>query len=124
MRPQRNPVVRFILIAVGCISLLLGIAGIFLPLLPTTPFVLLTAWCFYQSSEAFHAWLVQHRTFGPIIRDWQQRRAISRRSKIFALAMLGISLLGLHMSSVPVPAKAAVTGFLLAIATFIVTRPE
>ncbi len=124
MRLQKNPIVRFILIVVGSASLLLGVAGIFLPLLPTTPFVLLTAWCFYQSSETFHSWLVRHPTFAPIINDWRDRRAISRRSKLFALAMLGISLLGLHLSSAVLTVKIAVTVFLFAIATFIVTRPE
>lgn len=124
MRPQKNPVVRGVLIIVGCVSLLLGVAGIFLPLLPTTPFVLLTAWCFYQSSETFHNWLVRHPTFAPIINDWQERRAISRRSKVVALGMLMISLIGLHVSSVGLGVKVAVTVFLIAVATFIVTRPE
>lgn len=119
-----NPIVRYSLIVIGCISLVLGIAGIFLPLLPTTPFVLLTAWCFVRTSETFHSWLVQHKTFGPIINNWEKRRAISRRSKIFALIMLSISLLGLHLSSAVWPAKVAATVFILAIATFIVTRPE
>ena len=54
---------RYVLLAAGCLSLALGTIGIFLPLLPTTPFVLLAAVCFAKASPRFHNWLLQHRTF-------------------------------------------------------------
>lgn len=65
----------------GLLSLVLGIAGIALPLLPTTPFLILAAFLFSRSSPRFEAWLVDHRTFGPAIRDWRDNRAISTRAK-------------------------------------------
>ena len=59
--------VRYALLMAGFLSLALGTIGIFLPLLPTTPFVLLAAVCFAKASPRFHNWLLQHRTFGPIV---------------------------------------------------------
>jgi uncharacterized membrane protein YbaN (DUF454 family) len=78
--------------ALGSASLGLGILGIFLPLLPTTPFVLLAAFFFSRSSPAVHDWLLAHRTFGPAIRDWRDNRAISRRGKTAAAIAMGAAL--------------------------------
>lgn len=75
----------------GAAALLLGIIGIFLPVLPTTPFVLLAAACWTRASPRFHRWLKQHRRFGPIIENWETRRAIPRRAKYLAWGMMTIS---------------------------------
>lgn len=74
--------------------LLTGLAtlGIFLPLLPTTPLLLLAAACFAQSSEKYHRWLTEHRIFGPTIRNWQKNRTIPKKSK--ATAIISIVLFG------------------------------
>jgi uncharacterized membrane protein YbaN (DUF454 family) len=72
---------RILLLMLGWLSLITGIIGIFLPLLPTTPLVLLAAWCFSKSSERFHTWLLGHKLFGPIIRDWQSSDGIPKRSR-------------------------------------------
>jgi uncharacterized membrane protein YbaN (DUF454 family) len=74
----------------GGTSLLLGIAGIFLPLLPTTPFVLLAAACFSRGSTRCEAWLLVHPRFGPMVRDWRQHRAVPLRAKQLALVMMAI----------------------------------
>lgn len=66
---------------IGCISLALGFLGIFLPLLPTTGFVLLSAYCFSKSSKRLHDWLLEKSMFGPMIKVWQQHRAMSARVK-------------------------------------------
>ncbi|NVD06210.1 DUF454 domain-containing protein [Vibrio sp. JPW-9-11-11] len=74
---------------VGVLSLALGILGIFLPLLPTTPFVILASACFMRSSPTFHFWLHQHRVFGPMLDNWHQHRAVTRKVKTRgALCML------------------------------------
>ena len=65
--------IRGVLFVAGGLSLLLGIIGAFLPLLPTVPFVLLTAMCWGRASPRFHAWLLNHQTFGPMVRDWRER---------------------------------------------------
>ena len=76
----------------GGASLVLGVAGIFLPVLPTTPFILLAAWCFSRSSERLHNWLVSHVHLGPIIHAWQVEKSIPRRTRNGILLLLWMSL--------------------------------
>jgi uncharacterized protein len=66
----------------------LGIIGIFLPLLPTTPFLLLAAACFIRSSDRLYQWLIRNRWFGSYIRNYQEHRAIPLRAKVIALILL------------------------------------
>jgi len=72
----------------GIISITLGALGVILPLLPTTPFILLAAFCLARSSNQFHAWLVGHKVFGPVILDWQTRGAIGQKAKRMATASI------------------------------------
>lgn len=72
----------------GSVALGLGVAGIVLPLLPTTPFVLLAAFCFSRGSARVERWLVEHARFGPMVRDWRTRRAVPRRAKQLAVLMM------------------------------------
>jgi uncharacterized membrane protein YbaN (DUF454 family) len=69
---------------------MLGIIGIVMPVLPTTPFILLAAWCFAQSSEKWHRKLLDSELFGPMIYNWESNRCISLRTKIVALTMMTI----------------------------------
>jgi len=85
--------VRIILIIVGTISLTLGFIGAFLPLLPTTPFVLLSAYLFAQSSPKLHNWLLNNKIFGKYIRDYKENKSIPLRVKIVSLSMLWGSIL-------------------------------
>jgi len=70
----------------------LGVVGIFLPLLPTTPFFLLAAACFFRSSESLYAWLINHKFFGKRIRYFRVYKAISLRSKLLSLALLWLTI--------------------------------
>jgi uncharacterized membrane protein YbaN (DUF454 family) len=72
----------------GIISVGLGTAGIFLPLLPTTPFLLLAAACFIRSSDRLYQWLIHNRWFGSYIRNYREHRAIPLRAKVIALILL------------------------------------
>ncbi|MCC6948416.1 MAG: YbaN family protein [Bradyrhizobiaceae bacterium] len=111
-------------IAIGLASLTTGAAGAVLPLLPSTPFLLLAAYAFARSSPRLHAWLLEHPAFGPVIDDWRRHRAIARRTKIAALAVIAATL--------ALSALLGVSAWILAIqavvlsgsAIFIVTRPD
>lgn len=75
--------------ALGAISVALGALGVFLPLLPTVPFLLLAAFSFGKSSKRLEHWLLTHKTFGPPIEDWRRSGAIGRRAKWIATASIG-----------------------------------
>ena len=77
----------------GCIALALGIVGIFLPLLPTTPFLLLAAALWVRSSPRLYAWLLSHRCFGEYIRNFRENRAIPLRAKIFSIVLMWAAML-------------------------------
>jgi uncharacterized protein len=79
---------RVLWLLAGACCLATGIVGIFLPLLPTTPFVLLAAWCFSRGCSRCEAWLLQHPRYGPMVRQWRQRRAIPLRAKQLAWLMM------------------------------------
>lgn len=80
-------------LGLGYLSLALGAAGIVLPLLPTTPFVILAAWCFARSNPALAAKLYDHKHFGPALTAWRDQGAVSRRAKSLALSSLLICYL-------------------------------
>ena len=107
----------------GVVALGLGAIGAVVPLLPTVPFVLLAAYCFSQSSDRLHDWLLDHDIFGPTIRDWRAEGAISRRGKLAAtlsiLLVLGISF-GVGL---PLWLLAVQCVVLSAVLLFIWTRP-
>ncbi|WP_372807397.1 DUF454 family protein [Pontiella sp.] len=79
---------KWIYVVAGLALVALAALGIFLPLLPTTPLLLLAAWCFAHSSEKHHRWLMQHKLFGPIIRNWHEQRCIPRNAKTIAVASI------------------------------------
>ena len=81
---------RALWLAAGALAFVLGIVGIFLPLLPTTPFILLAAFCFSRGCARCEAWLLAHARWGPMMRDWRERRAVPLRAKQLATVMMMI----------------------------------
>lgn len=107
----------------GMFALSLGVVGLFLPLLPTVPFLILAAYCFGRSNPAFEQRLLQDPRFGPHIRAWRERGAISRRGKLLAVTMLACSgVLGLLLLEPPWSAAPAVVALLCG--SWIATRPS
>ena len=91
MPKVKTPWLRYLFIGLGFLFTGIGIVGIFLPLLPTTPFLILAAWCFEKGSGRFHAWLLRHPWFGPTLHDWYDRRVIRTKYKILATTMFAAS---------------------------------
>ncbi len=87
-----GPVARFLFFVAGTISLGLGLLGIPLPLLPTTPFLLLSAYCYARSSRRFYFWLINHKYFGEHIRNYRERGGTTARVKTVAISMLWITI--------------------------------
>ncbi|MBE0599404.1 MAG: YbaN family protein [Desulfuromonadales bacterium] len=83
---------RAVLFTIGLLSTALGLLGIFLPLLPTVPFLLLAAACFARSSEHVHRWLLGHRRLGPLLRDYQDGAGIPLRAKVMAISLIWVSI--------------------------------
>jgi hypothetical protein len=81
---------RWLLSVVGVVAVVLGGIGVFVPLLPTTPFLLLAAACFMRGSDRLYAWLTTHRLFGEYIRNYREHRAMTRRAKVTALVLLWV----------------------------------
>ena len=116
--------IRPLWLASGLTALGLGLIGLFLPLLPTVPFLLLSAFCFARSSNRPHAWLVHHETLGPPIRDWQERGAVSRRAKWFATVSVLVALLlswQMGFGTIVLVVQAAALSGVMA---FLWTRPD
>lgn len=89
---KKNKAIRVLLLAAGCAALALGAVGIFVPVLPTTPFLLLASLCFLNSSQRLHDWLMNHKYLGPPLRNYLQHRAISRADRWRALIFLWLSM--------------------------------
>ena len=113
---------RMTWLALGFAGLGFAVLGMVLPLLPATPFVLGSAYCFSRSSPAMHERLIRNRTFGAAIRDWQERRSISRRGKVVAAAAMILSLVLSVFAGIDAEAIAVQTLVLGAVLIFVSTR--
>lgn len=87
----KNGLLRWLLFGTGWFSILCAIIGVFLPLVPSIPFLLLAAVCFSKSSERFHSWLVEHKHMGPMIRSYMAGGGIPLRAKLMAIGTIWIS---------------------------------
>lgn len=112
------------LIILGWAFVALGMAGAVLPVLPTTPFMLVALWCFAKSSERFHGWLFHHPVFGPPLRDWEMHRVIPTYAKVVALSSMAASMIYvIGFSRAPWWAMAIMGAVCAAGAVFILTKP-
>ena len=116
--------VRYALMAFGFINVGLGVAGMFLPVMPTTVFLLMALWAFSKSSVRFHCWLYDHPRFGKPLRDWHAHRVIPTRAKILAVSMMSLSMVIVtFIAKTPWWVPVVVAACLIPVALFIVTRP-
>ncbi|MEH6547513.1 MAG: YbaN family protein [Sneathiella sp.] len=120
-----QPSKRILLLLVGWFFVAVGAIGIFLPVLPTTPFLLISLWAFSQSSERFHDWLYNHKVFGPPLQDWSKYGVIPLRAKVVAVGTMTISaILVIAFSNTPWYGLVAMLALMGFGAGFVLTRPS
>lgn len=125
MKSHTQKIKKILYVSVGIVSLTVGIIGIFLPLLPTTCFVLLAAFCFSKGSDRLHDWMLNHKKFGPSIRDWRAHGVIKVPVKCWASLMIFVSGLTLWMiPNVPFFVQVGTSVFFVLLVGFIWSRPH
>ena len=123
-QPSTNPLTRAFWLGLGLVCVALGAIGVFLPLLPTTIFLIIAAYAFARSSDRLHDWLLSNRIFGPLIKDWQDHGRVRRPAKVMALISMTIIVLLSIIFGAPHYIIAIQILVLIPVAIFIVTRPE
>ena len=109
----------------GCTSLGLGFAGVFLPLVPTTPFILLSAFCFSRSSNRLHRWLLAHPAFGSLLLDWERDGAIRARAKAWSILLMnGFLGYAVFFRETSLSAKVVLLSVMFGVSAFILSRPS
>jgi uncharacterized membrane protein YbaN (DUF454 family) len=116
--------IRVLWLLLAYAALALGIVGIFVPGLPTTPFVLLAAFAAARGSNRLHTWLLAHRLFGPMIRDWQASGAVSRRAKWFATVTMALCAVVMFVTAPKVWMAGTGTSIMAVVAVWLWMRPE
>lgn len=123
-RPN-SPALRYLYLAAGLACVALGFVGAFLPVLPTTPFLILAAACFARSSRRLERWLLDHPRFGPLLRDWRERGAIPRKAKMMSLAGTAAGFALFWFGSHPGPLAATTVAALMLVGlAYVFTRPS
>jgi len=115
---------RLVALILAYFFLALAIAGMFLPGLPTVPFLLLTAWFAAKGSDRLHGWLYAHPHLGKLLNDWEQQGAVSRTGKVIAVLMLITSWLVIYHRLNNTWVLVGVAVLFVAIATYLVSRQE
>jgi uncharacterized protein len=116
---------RYFYLSLGWISVVLGAIGIILPIMPTTPFLLVAVWAFSKSSPELAAKIRNHPRFGPYVRHWQDHGVIPTQAKVLAVMMMGAAGVYLvRFSNAPAWASYSASGVMAALAVYITTRPS
>ena len=120
-----NLISRYLYLAFGWLSFSLGFIGVFVPLLPTTPFMLVAAYCFSKSSKRLYTWLVTRDYIGPMILDWERHRVIRLRAKVLATTLLTLMLsYPIFFKDIPFIFKAIMAGVGMSVLAYIWSCPS
>lgn len=121
---SRSSITRWPFAALAYLFVGLALVGVAVPGLPTFPFLLLAAWAAARGSKRLHDWLYEHPRFGAALIDWERERAVSRRSKVLAVALMGVSWLIMFWRVDNLWVPAALAALFLGVGTYVVRRPE
>ncbi len=116
---------KTIQLILGHLALATGIVGIVLPLLPTTPLIILAAYFYSKSSPLWHQKIIDHKRLGPVVQKWEEEGAISLKGKILATFMITFLFsLTIYLTTLPIALKISLVLIAFAIIFFILTRPH
>ena len=122
---MENKTKRYLYLGFGWLMFTIGFIGAFLPVLPTTPFMILALWGFSRGSEALHDWLYNHPKFGETLRDWDKYRIIPMKAKLMAISMMTLSASYLiFFSNIPDLGLILALGLMLYGTVFILSKPS
>jgi len=116
---------RVVYFSLGWMFFILGLIGVLLPVMPTTPFMLLALWGFARSSDKFHNWLYTHRLFGPPLQQWNEHRVIPLIAKVMSVSFMSISFVMMMLfSPLTLWLKLSVAALMIYGAWFILSKPS
>lgn len=124
VRPVRSPLLRVLLLVLAVVSLGVALLGVVTPGLPSTEFVLLSAWAAARSSPRFHGWLLRHRLFGPMLHNWHNGRRVSRQAKWAASLSMAVCSIVLILTVSHRWSVIVAIGCMLAVQIWLWRRPE
>jgi uncharacterized protein len=123
IRLQRHPVVRLVYLTLGWLCVASGAIGVVLPGWPTTIWIILATYFFARSSPRFYNWLMNHRLFGPLVRDWRDGKGMTARAKALAVGMIVVTI-GISVTVIPVFwVKVLLAGIAVALCTYLLRLP-
>ena len=115
---------RIILLSLGFLCVALAFIGIFIPGIPTTPFLIVALWAFAQSSKKFHAWLLNHKRFGSVLRNWESHKVVPIKAKILMviLQITAVAMIQYSLNNIFITIGLAV--LLLCVASYVISLPS
>ena len=115
---------RIILLSLGFLCVGLAFIGIFIPGIPTTPFLIVALWAFAQSSKKFHAWLLNHKRFGTVLRNWESHKVVPIKAKItmVILQITAVAMIQYSLNNIFITIGLAV--LLLCVACYVISLPS
>tara|TARA_B100001123_G_C15183893_1_gene976486 strand:+ start:620 stop:991 length:372 start_codon:yes stop_codon:yes gene_type:complete len=115
---------RTFFLLLGWLCVCLAFIGIFLPGIPTTPFLLVALWAFAKSSKRFHSWLLNHKKFGPILQNWESHKVVPRKAKILMVILQIAAIVILHYSLNNIIITIGVAILLMCVALYVISLPS
>ena len=115
---------RIILLGLGWVCVSLGFIGIFVPGLPTTIFLIIALWAFTKSSKKLRFWLLNHKRFGPILRNWQEHKVVPRRAKIVMVIMQAFVVIIVQYTFENLIITFGLTVILVIVAWYVISLPS
>ena len=115
---------KYFLIALGWFCVGLAFIGIFTPGIPTTPLLLVALWAFAKSSKKFHSWLINHKRFGPILRNWETHKAVPKKAKQLMVVLQIIAVIIFHYSIQNIYLTIGLIILLIFVARYVISLPS